>query len=218
MNQATSIVIADDHPVFRKGLRGIIESSPKFHVIGEAEDGETALALIREHQPNIAVLDIEMPKMTGLDVARVVKNETLPVALIILTMYDDGDLFDEAMDTGIMGYVLKDSAILEIVRGITNVAEGEYFVSAAMTSMALQKIPEYQPQQRERLGLHLLTQAEKQILRHIAADKTTKEISEVLHVSRRTVDNHRAHICAKLHLSGAFALIKFAVKHKSLLD
>lgn len=212
-----TIVIADDHPVFRKGLRDIIESSARFRVIGEADDGATALSIIMEQVPDIAVLDIEMPGLSGIDIVRKVHEANLPVSALILTMYDDEDLFNEAMDAGAMGYILKDSAILEIVRGITKVAQGEIFISSAMTSAAMKGRTEAEPLLRKRLGLHLLTQTEKRILRLIAEEKTSKEISEELSISPRTVDNHRAHICAKLKITGVHALIKFAVRYRALL-
>lgn len=218
MNHDTTIVLADDHPIFRKGLRDVIEQNQHFRVCGEAENGERAFALITEHRPNVAILDIEMPKMSGIEVARAVFKMNLPTSLIILTMYEDENLFNDAMDAGVMGYILKDSAILEIVRGITKVAEGECFISSALTSTALRKRNDYQPQHKERLGLQLLSQTEKHILRLIAEDRTTREISELLHISPRTVDNHRSHICTKLNLTGVHALIRFAVKYKSVIE
>lgn len=217
MPNETTVIIADDHPIFRKGLRDVIDSDPRFRVCGEAEDGETALSLIIREEPRVAVLDIEMPRISGIDVVRAVQSKHLPVSCIILTMYNDEELFDEAMEAGVRGYILKDSAILEIVRGIASVSEGEYFVSAAMTPAAFRNRNDTAPLLKERSGLHRLTEMEKVILRLIASEKSTKEISENLHISPRTVDNHRAHICSKLHLSGAYALITFAVKNKALL-
>ncbi len=213
----TTIVLADDHPIFRKGLRDVIEANLRFCVCGEAGDGEAALALIREHRPRVAVVDIEMPGCNGIEVTRAVDREKLPVSIIILTMYDDDDLFNEVMEAGAMGYILKDSAILEIVRGITRVAEGEFYVSAAMSSSTLRRKSEFQPIQRERLGLHLLTGRERQILQLIASEKSSREISEELNISPRTVDNHRVNICAKLNLSGVYTLIRFATKYKPLI-
>lgn len=218
MKRETTIIIADDHPVFRKGLRDIIESQAQFNVLADAGDGEQALALITQHLPSVAVLDIEMPKLSGVDVTREVLKRNLPVSIIILTMYEDEDLYNEVMEAGAMGYILKDSAILEIVRGIGKVAEGEIYVSSAMTSAALRGKTESQSQLRDRLGLHLLSNMEKRVLRLVAEDRTTKEISEAIGISSRTVDNHRAHICSKLKITGVYALIKFAVKYRSLLE
>jgi DNA-binding NarL/FixJ family response regulator len=214
----TTVIIADDHPIFRKGLRHIIDSSSRFRVVGEADDGAAAWDLIRKEMPGVAILDIEMPNLGGLEVARKVQKDNLPVSILILTMYQDEDVFNEAMEAGAMGYILKDSAILEIIRGLTKVADGEVFVSSAMTSVALRGKSEARPQQRERLGLQLLTQAERRVLRLIAEERTSKEIAEVLNISLRTVENHRSHICAKLRITGVHALITFAVKYRSLLD
>lgn len=217
MNTST-VIIADDHPVFRKGLRDIIGSNAHLQVIGEADNGEAALALIMQHVPDVAVLDIEMPGLSGIEIVRRVREAALPVATLILTMYEDEDVFTEAMSAGAMGYMLKDSAILEIVRAVTSVAQGGIYISAALTSTVLRARNGATPQQREKLGLHLLSPTELRVLRMIADDKTSREISEELHISPRTVDNHRAHICAKLKLTGVHALIKFAFRHRSLLD
>lgn len=217
MNTST-VIIADDHPVFRKGLRDIIGSNAHLQVIGEADNGEAALALIMQQVPDVAVLDIEMPGLSGIEIVRRVREAALPVAMLILTMYEDEDVFTEAMSAGAMGYMLKDSAILEIVRAVTSVAQGGIYISAALTSTVLRARTGATPQQREKLGLHLLSPTELRVLRMIADDKTSREISEELHISPRTVDNHRAHICAKLKLTGVHALIKFAFRHRSLLD
>lgn len=217
VHREMTIVLADDHPIYRKGLKDVIESNLRFRVCGEADDGETALALIRELRPRIAVLDIEMPRRNGIDVARALQKEKLPVAVIIITMYDDDELFNDSMEAGAMGYILKDSATLEIIRGIERVAEGEFYVSAAMSSPAFQKKREFNPAQKERLGLYLLTNMERQVLKLISEEKSTKDISELLSISTRTVDNHRMHICTKLNLAGAYALIRFATKYRSLM-
>lgn len=216
--KTSTVIIADDHPVFRKGLRDIIGSNAHLQVIGEADNGETALALIMQQVPDVAVLDIEMPGLSGIEIVRRVREAALPVATLILTMYEDEDVFTEAMSAGAMGYMLKDSAILEIVRAVTSVAQGGIYISAALTSTVLRARNGATPQQREKLGLHLLSPTELRVLRMIADDKTSREISEELHISPRTVDNHRAHICAKLKLTGVHSLIKFALRNRALLD
>lgn len=216
--KTSTVIIADDHPVFRKGLRDIIGSNAHLQVIGEADNGEAALALIMQQVPDVAVLDIEMPGLSGIEIVRRVREAALPVAMLILTMYEDEDVFTEAMSAGAMGYMLKDSAILEIVRAVTSVAQGGIYISAALTSTVLRARNGATPQQREKLGLHLLSPTELRVLRMIADDKTSREISEELHISPRTVDNHRAHICAKLKLTGVHSLIKFALRNRALLD
>lgn len=216
--KTSTVIIADDHPVFRKGLRDIIGSNGHLQVIGEADNGEAALALIMKEVPDVAVLDIEMPGLSGIEIVRRVRDAALPVAMLILTMYEDEDVFTEAMSAGAMGYMLKDSAILEIVRAVTSVAQGGIYISAALTSTVLRARNGATPQQREKLGLHLLSPTELRVLRLIADDKTSREISEELHISPRTVDNHRAHICAKLKITGVHALIKFALRNRALLD
>ncbi len=209
-----TLVLADDHPIVLKGLREVIAREAAFDVVGEAHDGAEACDLIARHMPRIAVLDIDMPRMTGLEVAERIREEKLPVSVLILTVFDDESIFAKAMDLGVMGYILKDSAAIEIVRGITRVAQGEYFISPSLTGALLHKTRQTGPLVEQKLGLQLLTAAERRILRLIAEEKTSAEIAEELSISRKTVEHHRTNICAKLRLSGSFPLLRFAMEHK----
>src|SRR5262245_23600082 len=129
-----AVVIADDHPIFRQGLRQVIEADPRVLVVGEAADGETALERLQTLRPDVAVLDIDMPRRDGFALARAIKDEGLQTKVIFLTMYKEEDLFNRAVDLGVKGYVLKDSAVTEIVESIKVVAAGKYFISPAISS------------------------------------------------------------------------------------
>lgn len=212
-----TVVIADDHPIVLKGLREELLGDSELRIVGQAMDGEMALAQIREHRPHVAVLDVGMPRMSGLDVVRRMKEEAIETAVIILTVYDDEGIFSKAIDLGVMGYILKDCAALDIIRGIKRVANGDYFISPALTNRLVKTSHALDAQAEQRLGLHLLTASERRILRLIASDKSTKEIAEELSISPRTVNSHRTGISTKLHLSGSFSLLRFAMENKAYI-
>jgi two-component system, NarL family, response regulator DegU len=212
-----TILIADDHPVFRKGLREVIEVEPDFRIVAEAGDGEEALACIERDQPRIAILDLDMPRRNGIEVAREVRRRKLATTLLVLTMFDEEDLFQQALEHGIMGYILKDSAVTDIIRGIRKVASGEYFLSPSLSNTALRTSIASGAYREQHAGLQQLTATERTVLRHIALGRSSKEIAAVLGISEKTVDNHRSHICAKLGISGSFSLVRFALEHRGTL-
>jgi DNA-binding NarL/FixJ family response regulator len=210
------ILIADDHPIVRKGLRLSIEEDPGLKVVAEAFDGEMALDLIKKHRPHIVVLDIDMPKLDGLGVAREIARQKLDAKIIFLTFHADEDLFRTAMSIGSKGYILKDSASQEIVAGVRAVASGRPYISSAITEKLLH--PQAAPAPQNTLTANL-TPTERRIMRLIADGKSSKEIGAELSIHYRTVENHRTNICRKLNLEGegANALLRFALQNKSLL-
>ena len=217
MSDEIRIVIADDHPVVRKGLRQVIEEEPGLKVVAEAGDGETGLGLIQTLQPHIAVLDLEMPKLGGFAVAQAIRKSKLRVEIIFLTIHSEVDLLHKAMDLGGNGYILKESALIDIVNGIRSVAMGRPFVSPSMTPALLSRLARSQALERATPGLGELTPSERVILSMVAAGKPTNVIAAELHIHPRTVDTHRANISQKLHLNGANSLLRFALEHKSEL-
>jgi DNA-binding NarL/FixJ family response regulator len=207
------IVLADDHPVVRKGLKLSIEEDSKLRVIAEAGDGEAALALIKEMNPQLAILDIDMPKLSGLDVARRVAKLGLATKIIFLSFHRDEGFFREAMETGGKGYLLKDSATDEIVTAVHTVAGGQIFMSSAITLQLLQSNGAASLTKDDSL-IRDLTSSERRILMLIAGGLSSKEIGNELSIHYRTVENHRTNICRKLGIEGANALLRFAVQHK----
>lgn len=218
MSSETCIVIADDHPVFRQGLRQIIEMDAHFQIIGEAADGEAALAKLVALRPEIAVLDIEMPKLNGFALARAIRAQQLPTAVIFLTMYKEEEFFNEAMDLGVKGYLLKDSAVTDILACIRAVRQGQHYITPAISAYLINRQSRHAALAKQKPGLDDLTPAERRILKLIAENMTSKEIAAALFISYRTVENHRANICQKLELKGSHALVKFALEHKSQLS
>lgn len=215
MTNQIKIVMADDHPIVRQGLRQIIETDRAISIVAEAGNGADALEQIEKHQPNVAVLDIDMPEKDGFDVVRALKEKKSEVAVVFLTMHSENEIFEEAMDLGVKGYVLKDSAVTDIVASIKAVANGKPFLSPALSALLLNRRSKISELDENVPGLQILTPTERRILKFIAEDKTSKEIGEELFISHRTVETHRTNICRKLELHGNLALVKFAVTHKS---
>jgi DNA-binding NarL/FixJ family response regulator len=218
MEEKLSIVVADDHPVFRQGLRQIIEAEPGFEILGEAGDGKEALDLIRKLRPKVAVMDIAMPEQDGLAVVRSLREENVPVTIIFLTMYRDESIFQSALDLDVKGYVLKDSAPTDIVSGIKAVSQGGHYTSPLLTSYLIKSARAASPGTSTTVperGVLDLSPTERRVLDLIAEYKTSKDIADELCVSRRTVETHRNNICQKLGLHGSHALMKFALEHKS---
>jgi DNA-binding NarL/FixJ family response regulator len=218
MRTETRILIADDHPIFRKGLRQVIETEASLRVVAEAEDGEDALSGLRELKPEVAILDIDMPKMDGFEVARALQRENLSIEVIFMTMHKEEDMFHAAMDLGVKGYVVKDSAVSDIVGSIKAVAAGQHFISPSISTYLINRNRRAASLTKEMPTLNDLTPTEQRILKLIADNKTSREIASELFISHRTVENHRANICSKLELRGSHALLKFAIEHKSQLS
>ena len=217
MSNPIRIVIADDHPIVRTGLRRVIEGEPDFEVVAEAGDGETGLELIRKLQPHVAILDLDMPKLNGFAVAGEIRRSNLSVEVIFLTIHREVDLLHKAMDIGGRGYIVKQSALVDIVDGIRSVAAGRPYVSPSMTPALLQRRARAQALVETTQGLNDLTPSERRILSMIAMGKATSAIAAELFIHERTVESHRASISHKLRLKGANSLLRFALEHKSEL-
>ena len=213
----TTIILADDHPLLRMGLREIIQQHAGFRIVAEAGNGERALELIEGLRPAIAVLDIDMPKLSGLEIVKHVLAHKIPTEIIILTMHEEVSFFERALDLGVLGYVLKDSVEHEIIAAIESVQSGKPYVSPSLSSILLKRNPHAQEGMEKKLGIADLTATERKVLRLVADNKTTKEIADLLFVSERTVESHRSSICSKLDLHGQNALLRYAMTLKNRL-
>jgi DNA-binding NarL/FixJ family response regulator len=217
-----SILLADDHPVVRSGIRYTIEQKSGYRVIHEAGNGKEALQWIRQSMPEVAILDVEMPEPDGFVVAETVYNEDLPVRIIIMTMHNDEDTFNKAMDLGINGFVLKENATGEIMDAIDAVMQGKYYLSPSLSDYLIRRSSPHIRDRNESISsqnntIADLTTSELKILRLIADQKTTKSIAAELFISPKTVEKHRSNICTKLDLHGAYALLKFAFENKKII-
>ncbi|MBS1794494.1 MAG: response regulator transcription factor [Acidobacteria bacterium] len=216
MSNEIRVFIADDHPVFLRGLRMIIESERSLKIVGEAAAGDLALERIVALKPDVAVLDVNMPEMNGFELARALRTGLPETKVIFLTMHDEEATLNTALDLGVRGYILKDSAIAEIVNAIKQVARGRDFITPKLSGFLVARCRAA----RDAGGAEFerLTAAERKILRLIADHKTTREIAAELFVSPRTVDRHRYNICHKLGLRGINSLVIFAIENKSKIS
>lgn len=217
MSKEIRITIADDHPIFRQGLRQMLEADPAFVVVGESDNGADALQEAKRLKPDLALLDVSMPGIDGLEIARICQREKLGFDIVLLTMHRDETIFNAAIDLGVKGYVLKESAATDIIRALRAAAAGNHFVSSELTEFMLGRQDSARKLRESVPGIGALTRAERRVLRLIASDRTTKEIADDLDLSPRTIDSHRSNICAKLGLSGSHSLLKFAFENRSHL-
>ncbi|HMV48222.1 MAG TPA: response regulator transcription factor [Blastocatellia bacterium] len=202
------VLIADDHPIVRQGLRMVIEREADLQVVAEAGNGRETLDKIKQHQPDVVLLDVDMPLLDGFQVAEALRESQCHLAVIFLTVHREEGFLKKALDLGAKGYVLKDSAVTDIVNGIRAVQLGQTYVSPALVSYLVNRRTSSGV-----VGLDSLTSAERRVLRMIAQYKTTKEIAAALFISPRTVESHRTNICQKLNLRGSHSLMRFALAH-----
>ncbi len=210
------VLIADDHPIFRKGLVEVINSEPEFQLVNEAPDGDTALSMINLYKPDVTVLDIHMPGKTGFEIVKELKTEKLEAKIIFLTMHNEENIFNRAMDLGVMGYVLKENAMEDLIEAVYTVFSGKHYISSSISDYLLMRSNPVSGRSTNK-KIDLLTIQEINILKLIADKKTSREIADELFLSLRTVENHRQHICQKLELHGINTLLKFAIENKNTL-
>jgi len=207
------VLIADDHPIFRSGLRTLIDADASFTVMAEAADGEQALSLIIDERPDVAIVDYNMPKLNGFELLKKISQSKVPVIPVMLTMHNEEAMFSKAFELGARGYVLKDSAGIDIVNCLHAVTQGQVYTSAAVTTYLFKRASRIYAVD----GLESLTPTERKVLRLIADYKTSREIADELSISVRTVENHRSNISGRVGVTGSHALFKFAIQHRSEL-
>jgi DNA-binding NarL/FixJ family response regulator len=204
------IIIADDHHIFRKGIISILKGDDSIELVGESPDGLDALEKIRSLKPDIALLDIDMPGMNGLEVARAVQKDSLDVKIAVLTMHKEKEYFNEALKINVKAFLLKDKISDDLIECIRTISEDKYFISPQISTYLV----EAAKKEDKPAWLKLLTNTELSILRLVAENKTSAQIAEELFNSIRTIENHRSNICKKLGLTGQHALLLFAIENK----
>ncbi|HEX6459056.1 MAG TPA: response regulator transcription factor [Thermoleophilaceae bacterium] len=203
------ILIADDHGIVRSGIRMLIDRQAGMHVVAEAEDGIQAVELAQAQRPDVAILDVSMPRMTGLQAAREIRSRVPETSVLLLSMHDDERYFFDAVDVGAAGYVLKRSADTDLIDAIQAVGRGEQFVSP-VTERAV--IKEWLEGGREDRLEDPLTPRELDVVKLIAEAYTNKQIAGALHVSEKTVESHRANVLAKLGMRDRVELVRYAIR------
>jgi len=209
------VLIVDDHPVFRHGLREIVQADPRFEVMGECGDGATALTEIARLKPQVVILDVSLPKRSGLEVVRALRATHPEIGFLMLTMHAEESTFNAAMDAGAQGFLLKDDAMDLVLLGLQVVASGGVYLSPTISGWMGRRRQRASALKEEKTGLAALTGTERRVLLLVAENKTNKEIAAELFISPRTVETHRSNICQKLQLEGAHKLLQFAIERRS---
>jgi two-component system response regulator NreC len=207
---STRVLLVDDHTLVRQGLRRLLETDPEITVVGEAGDGRRALELAAELQPDVVVMDLNLPEIDGVEATRTIAAEVKTAKVLVLTMESDDVLIRRSLKAGARGYVLKDSP--DIIRAVKQVARGQCFFSPLAARLLSADYVNAGAGREIEDNLNLLTERELQVLRLIADGKTNRDIAQILTVSVNTIETHRKHIMDKLDLHNTAEMVRFAVR------
>jgi DNA-binding NarL/FixJ family response regulator len=204
------IVLADDHTLVRAGIRALLESVPGVEILAECGDGREALELIAKHRPDVALLDIGMPGMNGLEAAKRVAQESPRTRIVILSMYADASYVRQALRAGVAGYLVKGAAVAELPLALQSVMRGETYLTPKVSQTVVKEL--LSDGGGELHPLEGLTQRQREILQLIAEGRSTKEIAHLLEVSVKTVETHRVRLMDRLGIHDVAGLVRFALK------
>jgi two-component system, NarL family, response regulator NreC len=207
------ILLADDHTILRDGIRSLLEDEPDMQVIGEAEDGRSAVKLACQLKPDVVLMDIAMPLLNGLEATRQIKHDCPQVKVLILTMHENEEYIRQVLASGAMGYILKDAAARELLDAIRAVQHGEAVLSPAITRLVIENYLRWGDLQSENPS-NGLSPREREVLQLIAEGYSNKQIAEILCISIKTVQAHRMNLMSKLDLHDRADLIKYAIQRK----
>lgn len=214
---SVKVMLADDHPVVRQGLRWMLESSPEFEVIAETGDGFETVQLVERKKPDVLIVDLMMPSLNGLEVTRQVVNRHPGIKVIILSMHQDDEYVLQALRSGAMGYVLKDSGPEELAQAIRDVNQGMRYLSRKLSTRLIESMVSKSSDEKPGDVYDLLTDRERQVMQLVVEGNTSTEIAQRLSISPRTAEAHRANLMRKLGVSSQNELIRYAIK-KGLLS
>jgi DNA-binding NarL/FixJ family response regulator len=206
------VLIADDHGIVRSGLRMLLERQMDIQVIGEASDGAEARDMAIRERPDLAILDVKMPKLTGLQATREIRDQAPDVAVLILSMYDDERYLFEALKAGASGYVLKSQADSDLIEAVRAVERGEPFLTPEAQRALIQDVLGEGASREEEL-----TPREQEVVKLVAEAHTNREIAAILHLSEKTVENHRSNAMRKLGMRDRVELVRYAIR-KGLIE
>jgi DNA-binding NarL/FixJ family response regulator len=207
------ILIADDHDLVRRGLRAVLESQSGWKVCAEASDGQQAVEEARKHKPDVAVLDISMPELNGIEAARRIRKELPRTQVIIVTVHEEDELARELLQLGVLGYLLKSDADKDLVPAVQAVSQGKPFLTPKVSQAVLEGY--LQPQRAtSRAPKSRLTPREREIVQLLAEGRSNKEVADRLNISVKTAETHRANIMRKLQLASFSELVRYAIRNK----
>ena len=214
MHEKKSILIIDDHPLFREGLKAIINNTSKFNVIGEAGNGFKGIQQAKKLKPDIIILDISLPDQSGIQVAQEIRKLLPEIKILVVSMHSKIDYIKEVFLAGATGYVVKDSASERLVDGLDHVSKGRFYLDSPVSKEVIEQLLKT-PVKGAKItdsDYGTLTPREQEIMRLVAEGLSTKKIAESVFISPKTVENHRANIMKKLGLNSTIELIRYAVK------
>ena len=206
----TTIVVVDDHKLVRDGIRRLLETRDDFRVVGEASDGEEAVALVTEKQPDVALMDIWMPRLSGIDATRRIGKRGLATRVLVLSMHESRTYVEEVLRAGAAGYIVKNAASQDLLNAIDAVCSGASYLSPTITQQVVDAIAH--PGDAAPSGVTALTDREREVLQLIAEGLSSKEIAGKLGVSLKTVDSHRSNLMEKLDIHKVSGLVRFAIR------
>ena len=208
------VIIAEDHLLVRAGICALLEKAGDIHVLGEADNGQEAIDLIKEHKPDVLIMDIMMPRMNGIQAAENIQNLKLSTNILLLSMYSDPGLVHQAFQYGVKGYVLKSSVGDELLRAVYAVAQNKTYLSTPISEIIVESVRNPKPKGWEEDPLSNLSPREKEILQLIAEEYTSGEIAELLFISEKTIEKHRSRLMKKLDARNLAGLVRLAVKYR----
>lgn len=214
MTDRIRILLADDHPIVLKGLRDLIAEDKRFEIVAESDNGAAAWNKIREVRPQVAVLDINLPDLNGLEILARIQDARLDVAVVLLTFHKEENIITSALELGVMAYVLKENTVNDLTRAIDWAAAGRVFLSPSISSYLLKGRQTGTDAGGKNHWIERLTPTEFRVLRLVADNLTNEEIARKLFNSPKTIKTHRNNICGKLDLQGRRSLLVFAMQHK----
>ncbi len=214
MEHRKSVLIIDDHPLFREGLKVIIGRDRRFEVVGEAGKGREGLRLAKKLRPDLALVDISLPDQNGIDLSREIRSLMPEVRIMIISMHSKIDYIAESFRAGATGYLVKESAAMGLIKGLEAVSRGEYFLDSSLSREVVEKLIEFPPKEKSinDVSYNSLTPREQEVMRLLAEGLSRKEIAEKLFISPKTVENHRTNIMNKLDLHNSMDLVRFAAR------
>jgi DNA-binding NarL/FixJ family response regulator len=208
--QQTTIVVADDHKIVREGIRKLLETREDFKVVGEASDGEEAVQMVLDKQPDVALMDIWMPRLSGIDATRRIGKRGLDTKVLVLSMHESRTYVEEVLRAGAAGYIVKNAASSDLLQAIDAVCSGASYLSPSITQQVVDAIA--RPGDAAPSGVATLTDREREVLQLIAEGLSSKEIAGMLGVSLKTVDSHRSNLMEKLDIHKVSGLVRFAIR------